>query len=171
MLEIKNNFYMKRLILLLTLVTVCSSVFSQKIVKNETDEFTGRKVKETSYVTISDGFNCFIRMVDDSRMLNVGFNCGDKIYTMDDGAEFMIKLDNDSIITLNNFELSVADYISNQYYSHFLLKTRYRLPGEALNELKKHKIVIVRFITTDGYIERKVSKGNSEKLLKLFNLV
>jgi len=83
----------------------------------------------------------------------------------------MFKLENDSIITLNNFELAVSEYISNQFYSHFLLRTRYRLPDEALNELKKYKIVKVRFITTDGYIERNVSKGNSEKLLKLFNLI
>jgi hypothetical protein len=162
---------MRKLLLLLTFVTVCSTIFSQKIVKNEKDEFTGSKIKETSYVTISDGFTCRIRVVNDTPVLMVGFNGGGEINTMEEGAKFMFKLENDSIVTLYNMETAVSEYFSMGNISHFLLKTKYLIPNEELNVLKSNKIVKVRFITTEGYIERKVSKGNSTKLLKLFNLI
>jgi hypothetical protein len=162
---------MRKLLLLFTLSTIWSTVYSQKIVKNETDEFTGSKIKETSYVRISDGFDCRIRVINDIPVFYAGFNCGSEIYTMEEGAEFMFKLENDSIITLYNIETSVSEYFSMGNISHFTLKTNYVLSEEELNALKIQKITKVRFVTTDGYIERKVSKGNSEKLFKLFNLI
>ncbi|MDR1737770.1 MAG: hypothetical protein LBR66_03005 [Candidatus Symbiothrix sp.] len=162
---------MRKLILLMVFATISCSVFSQKIVKNEKDDFTGKQVKETSYVSISDGFNCRIRVVNETPVFYANFNGGGEIYTMEKGAEFMFKLENDSIVTLYNIETSVSEYFSMGNISHFTLKTNYMLPEEDLNALKTYKITKVRFVTTEGYIERKVSKGNSAKLLKLFNLI
>lgn len=166
---------MKRFLLFLAILSICGSAYSQKIVKNEKDAFTGSHVIETSYVTISDGFTCSIRSVNGTRILMVSFNGGDEIYTMEKDAQFMFKLQNDSIITLANLEDAVGEYrslnIGNSHISHFLLKTKYELSEEQINELQANKITNVRFYTTAGYIERKVSEKNAKKLLKLFALI
>lgn len=166
---------MKRFLLFLAILSICGSAYSQKVVKNEKDAFTGSHVTETSYVTISDGFTCSIRSVNGTRILMVSFNGGDEIYTMEKDAQLMFKLQNDSIITLANLEDAVGEYrslnIGNSHISHFLLKTKYYLSEEQINELQANKITNVRFYTTDGYIERKVSEKNAKKLLKLFALI
>lgn len=164
---------MKRFLLFLAILSICGSAYSQKIVKNEKDAFTGSHVIETSYVTISDGFTCSIRSVNGTRILMVSFNGGDEIYTMEKDAQFMFKLQNDSIITLANLEDAVGEYWSSPIgnISHFLLKTKYELSEEQINELQANKITNVRFYTTAGYIERKVSEKNAKKLLKLFALI
>ena len=166
---------MKRLILSLAILNICEYAYSQKIVKNEKDAFTGNHVIETSYTAISDGFTCSIRSVNGTNILLVSFNGGDEIYTMEKNAQFMFLLQNDSIITLANLEDAVSEYrslnIGSTHISHFLLKTKYDLSENQIRELQTHKISNVRFYTTDGYIERKVSEKNAKKLLKLFNLI
>ena len=166
---------MRRSVLLMILCTMWVAAFSQKIVKNEKDEFTGSHVTETSYTAISDGFNCALRTINDTRTLLAVFNCGDDVYSMEEGAEFMLKLQNDSIITLQNLKDAVAEYwsstIGSLHLSHFNLKTKYILSDEQIQQLQTTPITVVRFYTTDGYIERKVSAKNAKKLLKLFNLL
>lgn len=166
---------MIRFLLLLAFLSVCGTALSQKIVKDEKDAFTGSHVIETSYTAISDGFNCSLRIVNDTRTLLAVFNCDDNVYTMEEGAEFMLKLQNDSIITLQNLKYSVAEYWSTSIgrlrLSHFNLNTKYILSDEQIKQLQTMPITVVRFYTTDGYIERKVSGKNSKKILKLFNLI
>lgn len=151
------------------------AAFSQKIVKNEKDAFTGSHVTETSYVKLSDGLTCAIRSVNNLRVLMVSFNGGDEVYTMEKDAQLMFKLQNDSIVTLSNLEDAVGEYrsftIGNTHISHFLLQTKYILSDEQIKDLHIHKITIVRFYTTAGYIEREVSDKNAKKLLKLFSLI
>lgn len=162
-------------ILLLTLMLFSSTLFAQKIIKSEKDDFTGNNIVETDYVKFSDGFTCSLRSVNNTHTLLVSFNCDDKIYIMEEYAQFMLKLKNDSIIILSNLQGAVAEHwsvtIGSTYISHFTLKTKYILSKENLQELKENKIIKVRFHTTDGYIEREVSDKNSNKLLKLFNLI
>lgn len=166
---------MRRSILLILFCSIWVAAFSQKIVKNEKDEFTGSQVTETSYTPISDGFNCALRIVNDTWTLLAVFNCGDNVYTMEEDAEFMLKLQNDSIITLQNLKDAVAEYwsktVGSLHLSHFNLKTKYILSNEQIKQLQTTPITVVRFNTTDGYIERKVSGKNAKKLLKLFNLI
>lgn len=166
---------MKKTILFLLLSTMWTAVFSQKIVKDEKDSFTGNQVKETSYVKLSDGLTCAIRAVNDLRTLMVSFNGGDEAYVMEQGAPFMFLLQNDSIINLSNLEDAVGEYksvnVGNTYISHFLLQTKYFLSEEQIKALQALKITKVRFYTTSGYIEREVSEKNAKKLLKLFNLL
>lgn len=158
---------MRRSILLILLCSIWVAAFSQKIVKNEKDEFTGNQVTETSYTAISEGFNCALRIVNNTHTLLTVFNCDDNVYTMEEGAEFMLKLQNDSIITLQNPKDAVAEYwsttIGSLHLSHFNLNTKYILSDEQIIQLQTIPIKIVRFYTTDGYIERKVSEKNAKK--------
>ena len=157
------------------LCTMWVAAFSQKIVKNEKDEFTGSQVIETSYVSLSDGFTCAIRAVNGTAVLLVSFNGGDEVYTMEKDAQFMFKLQNDSIVTLANLDYAVSEYwstsVGNTHISHYTLKTKYILSDEQIKQLQTTPITIVRFYTTDGYVERKVSDKNAKKLLKLFSLI
>lgn len=166
---------MRRFLFLCTFAIICGTVYSQKIVTNEKDDFTGNHVIETSYAKISDGFTCGLRSVDNICILMASYNGGKEIYTMEKGAEFMFKLDDGSLITLTNLETSTGEYknitIGNTHISHFLLQTNYEISSEQLNKLQGNAIVKVRFYTTDGYIERDVSDKNAKKLLKLFNLM
>ncbi len=166
---------MKRFILFLAVLGICGSAYSQKIVKNEKDDFTGRMITETSYTKFSDGFTCSLRKVDSTFILQVSFNSGETLYSMDENAEFMIKLQDGNIITLRNLEAVTGEYthfnVGNVNISHFLLQTKYLISETNLKLLQANKIEKVRFYTTDGYIERDVSEKNAKKLLKLFNLI
>lgn len=90
----------------------CNSIHAQKIVKDEIDEFTGNRITETNYISFSDGFTCALHKVNNTIILKTTYNCGDKVYSMEKGADLMLKLENDSIITLNNEEDAVAEYWS-----------------------------------------------------------
>ncbi len=166
---------MKKIFLLIALSTIGATAFAQKIVKDEKDAFTGNHIVETSYVSISDGFPCSIRTVNGKCFFLVSFNCGDEVYSMEKGAEFMFKLQDDSIITLSNLEHSIADYwsatIGTLHLSHFVLKTEYLLSDEQIKQLQATPIAIVRFYTTDGYIERNVTTRDAKRIQKLFNLI
>jgi hypothetical protein len=145
------------------------------IVKNEIDDFTGKKVKETSSLTIDNGLTCMIREVGGIKILMVSFGNVDNTYTMEKGAHFMLKQENGSIITLTNLEYAESEYwttlAGSTHSTRLILETKYLLYDEDLNELKANKIVKVRFITTHGYIDRNLSEWSSDRLLKLFNLM
>lgn len=85
---------------------------------------------------------------------------------MEKGADLMLKLENDSIITLNNEEDAVAEYwslnLGKTFIEHFNLKTRYIIPDEVYTLLKTNKIRMVRFYTTDGYITETVSENEQK---------
>lgn len=166
---------MRRILFLCIFAIICGTAYSQKIVTNEKDDFTGSHVIETNYVKISDGFTCGLRSVDNICILMVSYNGGKEIYTMEKDAEFMIKLSNGTLITLTNLEISTGEYksitVGNAHISHFLLQTMYELSNEQLKELQGNTVAKVRFYTTSGYIERDVSDKNGKKLLKLFNLM
>ena len=166
---------MKNLFLFLMCLITCNSIHAQKIVKDEIDEFTGNRITETNYISFSDGFTCALPKVNNTIILKTTYNCGDKVYSMEKGADLMLKLENDSIITLNNEEDAVAEYwslnLGKTFIEHFNLKTRYIIPDEVYTLLKTNKIRMVRFYTTDGYITETVSEKRAKKILKLFSLL
>ncbi len=110
-------------------------------------------------------------IVDDIRMLHIQFS-GDDRYVIGKGLELMFKLDNDSIITLYNMETSFAEYLHGKGDNRsYMLETNYLIPDDALEVLKKHKIIEARLYANDGYRGCKVSKRRAEKLQKMFNLI
>lgn len=164
---------MRKYILLIILASILVPAFSQKV-EHRKDEFTGDEITGTTYVNIGDGFVCAIRIINNNPpVLLVTYNCGHEMYAMEKDAAFMLKLQNDSIITLKNLEYREGEYwrFNSSNIWHYNLNTEYILSHEDINHLKTTPITTVRFYTTSGYIERKVSKGNAKKLLKLFNLI
>ena len=69
----------------------CNSIHAQKIVKDEIDEFTGNRITETNYISFSDGFTCALHKVNNTILLKTTYNCGDKVYSMEKGADLMLK--------------------------------------------------------------------------------
>lgn len=166
---------MKVLFFFLMYLVACNSIHAQKIIKDEIDEFTGSRITETNYINFSDGFTCALHKVNNTVVLRTTYNCGDKIYSMEKGADLMFKLENDSIITLKNLEDAVAEYwslnLGKTFIEHFNLKTRYVIPEEVYTLLKTYKIRTIRFYTTDGYITETVPDKRAKKILKLFHLL
>lgn len=166
---------MKKILLLALFSIIGLTAFSQKISRDEKDAFTGMHVVETNYVKICNGFTCALRSVDNGRYFLTGFNCGDEIYTIEKGADFMFKLEDNSVIKLSNIETSIAKYFSETigsvHLSHFYLECQCLLGDDQLKKMQTTKITMIRFYTTDGYIERNVSDKSAKKLLKLFNLM
>jgi len=151
------------------------NALGQKIETKKVDEFTSDKIIETNYNSISDGFPCRLKQINDEIFFQATYNCGSHIYCMDENAEFLIKLDNDEIVKLSNFKYSVAEfwstYIGSTYLSHYNLYISCFLDELSKTKLQKNYITKVRFYTTDGYIEKDVNKNRAKKLLKMFNLL
>lgn len=165
---------MKNLVLFIFFLSVSLNLFSQKITKNTTDEFTGSSIVQTSDVDISDDFWCSVKKVNSVYILNLYFNGGKSIYTSNKDDELLIKFISGEIISLQNRELVTSELIQNtingRYFSHFTISPTYVIDSEQLNKLKNNPIQTIRLSLSGKYADGAVNERSAKKLMKLFNL-
>lgn len=165
---------MKNLALFIFFLFISLNLFSQKITKNTTDEFTGSSIVQTSDVDIANDFWCSLKKINSVCILNLYFNGGKNIYTSNKDDELLIKFTNGEIISLKNRELVTAELIQNtingRYYSHFTISPTYIIDTEQLNKLKNNPIQTIRLSLSEKYADGAVNERNAKKLMKLFNL-
>jgi len=166
---------MKRLLLtILLLIPLLAS--SQKIKTNETDEFTGKTVIETSWDMIAIlKYNFFSRVsqIDDTRFLEI--KCQTGICTVREDHDLMLKLDNGEVITLNPISSEVScrgcgakGLSGSEMYG---VQLSFVLSPVQYTQLMTRKLVKIRLYTNDGYCESKVPSARAPKLQKQLKLV
>lgn len=165
---------MKKLVLMIC-VLFSIGLSAQKITKNIIDEFTGSRIIETSDVDISNDFWCSMKKVNNVYFLNLYFNGGNNIYTMNQGDEFLLKLEGGGIISLKNNKMVVSEYVyftvGSTTISHFTISPTFIIDEVTLKVLKNTKILNVRLHFSDKYSDGLVKEKNSIKLMKMFSLI
>jgi len=145
----------------------CSDIFGQKIKENSIDEFTGRSKTTTDVIWFStpNRFNSYCRFVrfDSVCYANFRLSMYGKVIAVENGAKLMLKLANDSIITLYNKEYAVAQkgHASFGFVGSGVegVNLFFPIPPEYYSVLTTKTIIKIRLYTTDGYSDQEIGDG------------
>jgi len=164
---------MKNIFLMLSIITSVS-LFSQKITKDEIDEFTGDIIKETNWTTLNSKGSFYtyarFRKVNDNYFLNFKALIG-RVISIDEGENLYLKLENGEVLKLYNVKYEISGKgrgaIGLSGSSMLGIFIQCKLTNMQLESLKKNTIVKSRLLTNDGYIEANVKSRQGNNVLDL----
>jgi len=163
---------MKRLLIVSCVVFISFCSYSQKLIENTIDEFTGYKVRQTSwenlYSTLKEGAAFRITRINDNYYFDLKLTLTGGLFAVDGESKLMFKLWNDEIITINSLEYVISDRLD---YGYALAQIRYTLPDDQLNILRNNRVVKWRIYTNDGYVETEKIDKNYYKVIEALKLV
>lgn len=165
---------------LLLLIILPSFIFSQKLERNEVDEFTKKSIKETSWEVCVQNFtmNMFfrVRKVDETILLNMKMMLGaGRVFAIHEGDELMLMLSNDTIVKLQALtsEITCTGCGARGFSGSGAqgIKISFGISKDDLRLLSSFPIKKVRIYTTDGYVESEVNKRRGDVMLDLLGLI
>jgi hypothetical protein len=168
--------------LLPLLLFLCSNVVGQKLVINKTDEFTGKKVKETSVESLAQPFKMsgytykfsFKRINEDIYFNLRIMSLSNSVFAIKDGDVLMLKTA-DTVIKLSNIEYSISKKggagpgLSSSGSEGVSLY--FPLTNESIEMIKNKPIVKVRLYTTNGYTEQDVKTAADKRIKDALALI
>lgn len=160
---------MKKLLILLLLPALCRG---QKIAENKIDEFTKHHVVRTEWELLdrSDGFYTHVRIsnIDNSIFLNLRWIHNGEVGAVTEGTRIMLKMANDSIITLQTLKSVVScrgcgavGFAGSTGYGYDLACA---LSAEELAALSSLTIKKIRIYLSEGYEEHEIKEKNSQAI-------
>lgn len=175
---------MKKVVILLVVSFSTILCFCQKLERNEVDEFTGHKVKETSWevfashtpLDLSKTFGGQFRIcrVNDSYFFDLRLSLS-PVFSVDKGQVLMFKLDNNDVVQFPCTEYKISKKgggVSGVKWSGTEgLYVTYIIDKEQLDLIKDYKSVKVRVYTSKGYAECDIKDSDAQKIIKALKLV
>lgn len=167
----------------LTIVFFVASIssFAQEIIKDEEDEFTKKRIKETSFEPIVQNFSmsCFlsVKSIDSTAYLQVIITIGTgAVHSIDRDASFYLKLADESIIELKNLEYALScrgcAYTGRFAGSQAMgSRTNYILSRDVIKAFSNSGIKKIRIYTSKGYIESDIKEQRANVLQNELALV
>jgi hypothetical protein len=168
---------MKNLLLTFIAIGFCGISFGQvTIEKSYVDEFTNRKIIQTSWINLKDRVtSSHIRFskFDNTFVIDCKLNYNNQIIAIRKGAELLFKMDNGEIAKFKCVGYAIATYgggaISSDEAHVLGLMARYTPTDSiALNLLLKNKISKIRIIATNGYIEQELDANGFNYFQKAY---
>ena len=155
------------------------SVYAQKIITSEVDEFTGvhKVISSWERIGYSTGFSSKIRIVknDDFYMINLKAVTHPKALSVDENKRFLIKFEDGSILELYNLEYTSscigcgATGIGGS--EGHGINLYYKANEQDLIAIKEKTIVRIRLEANQGYLESKTKLKHAEKVKELAALL
>ena len=171
---------MKKAILVILLYIPLLS-FAQKLKQNEVDPFSKQLTRQTSWETLhSGGKNTTyfsVRKIDNRVLLEIKamMGSGGTYFSVPSGADFMIRLQNDSVVTLHNLTpayASLGEGAINFYGSGAPgISVTYGLDEKEVALLLTNPATQFRISTSVGAYTFDLKKGGAERLQKSLTLV
>ena len=172
---------MKKVLIGLLLISNIS--FAQKIEDNKTDDFTKSKIIRTSWEWLSKagmfkGTFCHVRVSYVSGTYFLEFKTMEALPVVESiskDADVMIKLENDSVVTMNNLEFTLscagcgAVGLNGAYAEGLQFSTI--IDKDDFDDLIKYKIKKYRIYLSDGYIEMDIDPKRSDIIAKEIKLI
>lgn len=169
---------MKTIFSLLLLFSI--NLNAQELVDNKVDEFTKYHLKRTSwemaFATWGGKYSYYrFTNIDSTIALDLRISLNNTVFSMREKEKIMMKLDNDSILTLYNLTYAItkrggaAKGITGS--ANMGLQATFILNNDAINALMKNRVVKIRIYTTDGYAEEEVNKDRSATFQSALSLV
>lgn len=161
-----------RIILTISLLSVVFTLSAQKLVKDEVDEFTGNKVRKTSYEKLvypSKQMYVHMLFVDGQYVLGMKSMLGG-VYSIGSDDLLYLKLGNNEVVKLTPMESTVAckgcgspsAISAANVYGTFV---QYKLSDEDVKLLESSPIVKVRCTYSKGMAEAEV-KGKRQTVVQ-----
>jgi hypothetical protein len=161
---------MKNLIFLfiVVLITTMNSYAQCKYKRNEKDSFTGQLIKETKPFSLAMGltynYTFSLRKIDTSYYVLFFYaTTGYKGMVIPGDGQLMFKLNNDKVMVLYGLKISISDLSNNTGMATTELNNIYTISQEDLEQLQINEISILRFYTTEGYLEKETSTNGRAK--------
>lgn len=162
---------MKKIFTLLFLFILTNYSYSQcKFKKNEIDEFTKKRIRETKHVSVagvfSQNYTIQLKQINENYYLNFGYGTmGIVSIVIGEGDDLMIKFENDTVLTLESLEIASANHNISQYGNSTGITCTYGITREQLEILSKYPASKFRFYISDGYMEKEAKSEGVEKLM------
>lgn len=147
--------------------------FSQTIIEERIDEFTGDTIVRTSWETLHAGFDfaSYFRVT----WINSDFYfelklmvAGGKVFSINKNDEIILKFNDGSIMKINAMKYGITSIGAGARglsgSNAMGLEMNYFLQNRNIKILDKKLIEKMRIYLTDSYIECKLSKRNSKKI-------
>lgn len=160
----------------------CSAAFSQKIVTDKKDEFTGNSVKETSVENLAQplkmsgySYKFSFKKINENIYLGLRImSLSNSVFAIKDGEVLMLKTE-DTVITLSNtkYEISSRGGAGSGLSSGSShgVTLYFPLDNEAIQTIKSKMIIKLRLYTTDGYSEQDIKAAADKKVKTAINLI
>jgi hypothetical protein len=170
---------MKKIILILIIITSANYSFGQDLTKNEVDEFTGKTVKETSWQILNKKSALYsyvrFRKVDSTIYFVFKMMIGNTVYSVDKGEVLYLKFADEEIIKLSNTQYQLTTYgagATGLAGSKMLgVELTCIISQEILSKMVEKTLAKVRVYTSDGYVEAEVKEKQAENFMELAKLI
>lgn len=172
----------KLVIILAGLSIIVFNGSSQTLTKNEVDEFTGHKIKITSYEVLSQTFKVSafvsIRNIDDTvniLQLKLMLGAMAEVHSIDKGASLYLKLTDGQVIQLKNMEYAIsctgcgARGFSGSGAQG--TQTFYELTSEQSEKLAQTPIDKIRITTNSGYVDQEIRGARASVIKDEFAII
>ena len=169
---------MKKILILLVIISFTTNLFAQKIKEDKIDDFSGVRLIRTSAVGFTLTFACDVLKLVDNNITEVIFRITcrlNDLHEVKKDDKFSFKLDNGDILDLYSRSYNITNYSSyllgNTYVNYHTLTPDYYLSKTDLIKLQTTPIVKVRMYMKGSLVEKDVKKKTAKKLLNMFNLI
>lgn len=170
---------MKKIILILIIITSANYTFGQELTKNEVDEFTGKTVKETSWETLNKKSKLYsyvrFRKVDSTIYFVFKMMIGNKVYSVDKGEVLYLKFADEEIVKISNSQYQLTTYGAGAVgligSKALGVELTCLINQETLSKLEEKTLAKVRVYTSDGYVEAEVKEKQAENFKELAKLI
>lgn len=170
----------KSILLFLIILFYCSLFFGQELETDEVDEFTGSKIKTTTWKTYYAGFSqswiyTRMRRVNDSYFIQLKLIEKDLYFSINTDDPLMIKLKNEDVIKLftQEYEITCRGCGSIGLLGSALqgIHVSYFIGIKDLHTLLTNEVEKIRIYTSAGYIEKEIKSKNNIFLQNQIELV
>lgn len=155
------------IILLFFTIQLTSFGQSCKYYEDKVDDMTNDTIVSTFGIVAKSwtaGLVFTFKKVNSSNFIRMSYGIGGtKAMVIGKGDKMIIKLGNDSIITLNSIEVASGEFSNTSGVRETKLICFYSISKEELQAININKIAKVRIYLTDSYVEMDASKKKKHK--------
>lgn len=173
---------MKRAVLPLFVLLIPVFLFGQRLETNGVDRFTKDRIIETSHERLASktdifiGFSPYVEINASISQINGYWYMPTALrnnvvlqYSESDGLTLL--LDNDRSIDLNTAYSGIGD---KEYFDppiNYTFNTSFELTPDVVAALRNHRVTAIRLRYYGGHIDFECSKKESQRLMKMINLI
>lgn len=153
--------------------------YGQSLAENKIDEFTKNKVIRTSWEPFCRNPK-LLSYISTSRInndifLSLKFMGNTGIFSVNEGNEMMLKLSNDSIISLRALKYAIScrgcgsvTIVGTDLQG---VNVDYKINEKQFSDLLANKVIKIRIYTADGYFESDIKEKFAQTFIKELELI
>lgn len=167
--------------LFILLLAIPSIGYSQQLVENNIDDFTHSSIKRSEWIKLEtaafeNSMTTFVRTtkINDFAYLDFKIMTG-TVFSIQENDKLMIKLSNDSIITLICVKYAITchgcgavGFVGSEAEG---LEATYILKQDQQKYLTTNAIEKIRIYESGGYLEAEINEKHAKKLQKCLELI